>query len=218
MHLAHSVPQVFGLHELAFTLLMWLGMLVAMMLPAAAPAIRAFAGIAAQRGAASYRGGPLGAFVSGYLAVWAGFGLLATAAQWVLAMLAQQAPDLHAEGSPALAGGLLVVAGLYQFSALKARCLRQCRSPLAFFLAHWRAGVRGAFELGQRHGLHCLGCCWALMALMLIGGAMNLAWMALLTALLLAEKFAPAGPLIGRVVGLGLVGWGGVLLATAIRT
>jgi predicted metal-binding membrane protein len=217
MHLAHSMPQAWAVHELSITLLMWLGMAVAMMLPTAAPAIRAFAGIAASGRDVQWRSGPVGAFVGGYLAIWAGFGLLATAAQWTLAALARRAPAPHLANSPALAGCLLVVAGLYQFSALKARCLSQCRSPLAFFLARWRPGIRGAFELGLRHGLHCLGCCWALMALMLIGGAMNLAWTALLTGLLLAEKIAPAGPKIGRGVGLGLIGWGGALLAVAAR-
>jgi predicted metal-binding membrane protein len=217
MHLAHPAPDASNLHEFGFTVLMWLGMSVAMMLPAATPAIRAFAGLAAIRSDKERRSGPLGAFVGGYLAVWAVFGLLAASAQWLLASLAQRATALHAGGSTPLAGVLLVVAGLYQFSALKTSCLKKCRSPLAYFLAHWRAGARGAFELGQRHGLHCLGCCWALMALMLIGGAMSLSWAALLTALLLAEKIAPAGPLIGRTVGLGLVGWGGALLAIAAR-
>ena len=229
MHLAHSAAHAVAARDLAGALSMWIGMSIAMMAPAAVPAMRAFAAIAAQRdvGAthddAEHRSGPLGAFVAGYLVVWVAFGLLATAAQWMLTAAMQHATPadpapLHAGGSTTLAGLLLVVAGLYQFSALKASCLRQCRSPVAFFLANWRAGFRGAFALGQRHGLHCLGCCWALMALMLIGGAMSLRWTALLTALVLAEKVAPAGLVIGRAVGLGLVGWGGALLALAART
>lgn len=228
MHLAHSTAHAFAARDFAVTLSMWIGMSIAMMLPAALPAMRAFAGIAAQRAGgatrddAGHRSGPLGAFVSGYLGIWVAFALLATAAQWLLAVAAWHATPAdpaapHVGGSTALAGLLLVLAGLYQFSALKTRCLTECRSPVAFFLAHWRAGIRGAFALGQRHGLHCLGCCWALMALMLIGGAMSLTWTALLTALVLAEKIAPAGPLIGRAVGLGLVGWGGALLAIAVR-
>jgi len=217
MHSTHAVAHAFAARDLAVALSMWIGMSAAMMLPAAVPAMRAFARIAAKRDDAERPSGPLGAFVSGYLGIWVAFGLLATAAQWLLGLLPHGAPAAHAGGSTTLAGLLLVVAGLYQFSALKTNCLTECRSPLAFFLAHWRAGFRGAFALGQRHGLHCLGCCWALMSLMLIGGAMSLKWTALLTALVLAEKVAPAGPLIGRAVGLGLVGWGGALLTVAVQ-
>jgi len=216
VHAGHAAPHAWAVRDFSVTLLMWLSMSVAMMLPAAAPALRAYAGLAAGGSAGEGRAGPLGAFAGGYLAVWAGFSLVAMMAQWALASLAQRTPGLPgAGGGPLLAGGLLVAAGLYQFSALKAQCLAKCRSPVAFFLAHWRAGVRGAIALGWRHGVHCLGCCWALMALMLIGGAMNLGWTALLTALLLAEKIAPAGPFISRIVGLGLIGWGGALLAAA---
>jgi predicted metal-binding membrane protein len=196
-------------------LMMWLSMTVAMMLPTAAPAILAYAGITGNAAAGSQRPAPLTAFVGGYLVVWAGFGLLASVVQWSLVALAPRVPALEVHGSSALAGGLLAAAGLYQFSALKSRCLSRCRSPLAFFLAHWREGVRGAFDLGRRHGVHCLGCCWALMTLMLIGGAMSLAWTAAMAALLLAEKLAPRGALFGRVVGAGLIGWGGALLAIA---
>ena len=214
-HGAHAAPHGnasgFGL-----MLMMWLSMTVAMMLPTAAPAILAYAGITGNAVTGSQRPAPLAAFVGGYLVVWAGFGLLASAVQWSLAALAPRAAALQVHGSSALAGGLLVTAGLYQFSALKGRCLARCRSPLAYFLAHWREGVRGAFELGRRHGVHCLGCCWALMALMLIGGAMSLAWTAALAALMLAEKLAPRGALIGRLVGAGLIGWGGALWTVAL--
>ena len=216
-HAAHAVPRTWGSADLGVTLLMWLTMSVAMMLPTAAPAILAFADITRgnDRSAATVR--PVAAFVGGYLTVWAGFALLATAAQWALAVLALRLPGFRADAT-AFGGSLLVIAGVYQFSALKDRCLTQCRSPLAFFLTHWRAGLRGAFHLGQRHGLHCLGCCWALMALMLIGGAMSLAWTAALAAVMLVEKVAPGGRFIGRAVGAGLIGWGGILLAATLYT
>lgn len=217
MHAGHLAPHASGQGDFSVMLLMWLCMSIAMMLPAAAPAIRAFAGVAASAANVRHRSGLLGAFIGGYLAIWAGFSLLATVAEWLLSRHAQDVPALQAGASSPLAGFLLVTAGVYQFSALKSRCLSKCRSPLAFFLAHWRAGICGAFGLGRRHGVHCLGCCWALMTLMLIGGAMNLGWTALLAAVLLIEKIAPAGPVIGRAVGLGLVGWGGALLAAAAR-
>jgi predicted metal-binding membrane protein len=192
---------------------MWLVMAVAMMLPTAAPAILAFGDLS--RGPAAAAGsGRQAAFVGGYLAAWFLFGALATAAQWSLATLAQHAPAF-ASHSPVFGGVLLVGAGLYQFSALKQSCLTQCRSPMMFFLAHWREGTAGAFQLGLRHGAHCVGCCWALMALMLIAGMMSLGWTAALTALMLAEKILPGGAVIGRVVGIALVAWGGVLLASA---
>jgi predicted metal-binding membrane protein len=145
--------------------------------------------------------------------VWWVFGALATVAQWTLAVAAARIQPFHAL-EPAIGGGLLAVAGLYQFSALKNLCLTRCRSPLAFFLAHWREGTRGAVYLGLRHGAHCVGCCWALMALMLAAGTINLAWTAALTVLMLAEKVLPGGLLIGRVVGAGLILWGAALLVS----
>ena len=216
-HAAHATSHAWGPAELGFTLLMWLTMSIAMMLPTAAPAILAFADITRANGRSSAAPGPVGAFVSGYLAVWAGFAMLATVVQWMLVGLAFRWPGFHAGGTT-VAGGLLVVAGLYQFSSLKEQCLTQCRSPLAFFLTHWRAGARGALYLGQRHGMHCLGCCWALMALMLIGGAMSLAWTAGLAAAMLFEKVAPDAMAVGRVIGVGLIGWGGALLVSTFYT
>ena len=194
--------------------LMWLTMAVAMMLPTAAPAILAFADLGRGTGRAGRPGqsaGRLGAFVGGYLMTWWAFGALATAAQWALAFTTRGMPGLAAGGS--VAGALLLIAGLYQFSSLKDLCLTRCRSPLAFFLAHWREGTRGALYLGLRHGAHCVGCCWALMALMLGVGTMSIGWTGALTALMLAEKVLPGGRLLGRAVGLALIAWGGVLLA-----
>jgi predicted metal-binding membrane protein len=191
---------------------MWMLMAVAMMLPTAAPAILSFAEISRRANQGSQTAGGVSAFVTGYLAAWWGFGALATVTQWSLASAAMRIPPFAAEG-PAVGGVLLLVAGLYQFSALKDRCLTQCRSPLSFFLAHWRSGSLGAARMGLRHGMYCVGCCWALMALMLFAGTMNIAWTAALTALMLAEKLIPGGPVIGRAVGVGLFVWGGVLLA-----
>ena len=207
----HAAPRAWQAVDVGVTLLMWLVMAVAMMLPTAAPAILSFADICRGADRLAPAADRVGAFVGGYLAVWSGFGVLATAAQWALAAAALGTPGFRA-GGPLFGGALLVAAGLYQFSALKDLCLTQCRSPLAFFIAHWREGTRGALYLGLRHGIHCVGCCWALMALMLIGGTMNLAWTATLAVLMLAEKVAPGGRFIGRTVGVGLIAWGGALL------
>jgi len=209
----HAMHHAWQPADFGVVFAMWLVMAVAMMLPTAAPAILAYADIA--RGpAAAATGVSLTSFAGGYLAAWWLFGVVATAAQWLLAVTAQHTPAFSAS-SPVLGGTLLVGAGLYQFSSLKQACLTQCRSPMMFFIAHWRDGTAGAFNLGLRHGMHCVGCCWALMALMLFAGMMSLAWTVALTALMLAEKVLPGGPLLGRVVGIALLTWGGVMLATA---
>lgn len=200
VHAAHSwSPQ-----QATLILSMWLLMAVAMMLPTAAPAILAFADIAR----AGREGLPattrITGFVGGYLVVWWAFAVLATLAQWALASATQRIPDLAA-GHPLLGAAALLGAGLYQFSTIKDHCLTQCRSPMTFFLAHWRDGVRGALKLGWRHGLHCVGCCWALMALMLAAGSMNLAWTAALAVIMLAEKVLPAGRSVARIVGVALI-------------
>jgi predicted metal-binding membrane protein len=212
-HAMHAMQHAWQPADFGMVFAMWLVMAVAMMLPTAAPAILAFADIA--RGpAAAASGISLTAFAGGYLAAWWLFGVAATIAQWLLSIAAQQAPVFSAS-SPVLGGTLLVAAGLYQFSALKQACLAKCRSPMMYFLAHWREGPRGAFHLGLRHGVHCVGCCWALMALMLFAGMMSLAWTVALTALMLAEKVLPGGPLIGRIIGIALLSWGSAMLATA---
>ena len=137
--------------------------------------------------------------------VWAVFSALATAAQWGLQFAALG-------GNLVFGGALLAGAGLFQWSPLKNACLTNCRSPFGFFLTNWREGGRGALVMGLRHGVQCVGCCWLLMALMLLTGAMNLLWMSVLTAFVLIEKVAPGGVWVGRVAGLLLAGWGAWLL------
>jgi predicted metal-binding membrane protein len=103
--------------------------------------------------------------------------------------------------SPALSAGLLLIAGVFQFSPIKHSCLRACRSPLGFLISDWRDGILGAWRMGIRHGLNCLGCCWALMALLFVGGAMNLLWIAALAVLVAVEKLAPKGELLAQALG-----------------
>ena len=114
--------------------------------------------------------------------------------------------------SALLSAAILAAAGLYQLSPLKRVCLAQCRSPVQFLARHWRPGRSGAFMIGFRHGAFCVGCCWTLMALLFVGGVMNLVWIALLTLLVLTEKLAPAGEAIGKATGVVLLVWAGATL------
>ena len=191
----------------AVMLLMWVVMMLAMMLPSATPMILLFATIARGYRARGQQTGSVVVFVAAYGVVWAGFGVLATALQFALERLAVLSPMMELS-SMALAGSLLIAAGIYQWTPWKQACLRNCRSPLEFVLTQWRAGSWGAFEMGLRHGAYCLGCCWMLMLLLFVGGVMSLTWIAGLALLVLVEKLAPLGGWSSRMVGLVLVAWG----------
>ncbi|MCL5777916.1 DUF2182 domain-containing protein [Limibaculum sp. FT325] len=191
---------------------MWLLMSVAMMLPTAAPAIDLYARLS--RRIEHGRALCLAAFAGGYVAAWGGFGLVAAAAQLALAGAMDATADAGLTG--AAAGTVLLLAGGYQLTPLKAACLTLCRNPLAFFMASWRDGPAGALTMGLRHGLICIGCCWALMALMLVAGAMNLTWMAALGALMLAEKTLPGADRAGRLAGAALAVAGLALVLESI--
>jgi predicted metal-binding membrane protein len=194
----------------ALIFLMWAIMMMAMMLPSAAPAILLAAALMRQR-----RGDhifwPVGLFVLGYLIVWFGFSLMATALQWGLDRIGLLSDDM-AVGGATFAGLLLIAAGLYQWTPLKQACLIQCRSPFEQVTKYWRRGPFGPMMAGIRHGIFCLGCCWMLMALLFVGGLMNLLWIAALALLVLAEKMFPIGPRISRLTGVVLVVWGGIVI------
>ena len=186
---------------------MWLVMMAAMMLPAVLPMVDVFAAVSRQRhhGSRAYARTTL--FVGGYLIAWSGYSAVATAAHWLLER-SGLLDTMMRSTSDLLAGGLFLAAGLYQWTPLKQACLRRCRSPLEFVLTHWRKGAAGAFIMGTRHGLYCVGCCWMLMLLLFVGGVMNIAWIAGLAAFVLLEKLAPAGGWVSRAAGAGLVLWG----------
>jgi predicted metal-binding membrane protein len=154
-------------------------------------------------------------FALGYAAVWGGFALTATAAQWALERVALLTPAM-ATSSALLASLVFVAVGIYQFTPLKQACLRHCRSPLEFLAGHWREGGRGAFAMGASHGGYCLGCCWALMLLLFVGGVMNLAWIAGLAMFVLLEKLLPAGAVVGRILGVGLIALGVIGIVATI--
>jgi predicted metal-binding membrane protein len=180
--------------------LMWAVMMAAMMLPSGLPMILTFAHLSALRGEQA-RGR---VFVAAYLLVWIAFSVAATLLQWGLQQLGLVDP-MAASTSARLTAWLLLIAGVYQFSPLKRACLAHCRTPLGFLLGEWRAGAAGAWRMGLRHGLLCAGCCWALMALLFIGGAMNLAWVAALAIIVAIEKLAPRGERMAAALGLALI-------------
>jgi predicted metal-binding membrane protein len=190
--------------------IMWAVMMAAMMLPSAAPMVLCFAGLNRRRG----EGARTLLFVAAYLALWIAFSGAATASQWALQAIGWVSPMIVSR-SPVLSGGLLLIAGVFQFSRVKLACLRACRSPLGFLMSDWRDGLWGAWRMGMRHGLYCLGCCWALMALLFVGGAMNLLWIAALTSLVAIEKLAPKGELVARALGAVMIGAGVVKWASA---
>src|SRR5215469_3418574 len=198
LSLAQPAASTRPLRESGILLVMWLVMAVAMMLPTAAPAILSFADVS-RAAEQAHPTGRTAAFVLGYLFAWSGFAALAAATQLELATAGHYLSAFKLE-RPLLGAAVLIGAGLYQFSALKEICLTQCRSPMMFFLAHWRDGARGAMYLGLRHGIECVGCCWALMALMLFAGATSVAWTAGLSALMLTEKIAPGGRKVARAL------------------
>lgn len=181
---------------LGATATMWAVMMVAMMLPSAAPMIALHQVFAVKRGLGS--AGTL-AFAGSYLALWLGFALGAALLQAFLVAQGWVGQASLRLGSGRMAAIVLGAAGLYQLSALKQRCLIACQAPFAFLLRYWRPGVVGGWAMGLRHGLFCIGCCGALMALLFVGGVMNLAWIAALTALVLAEKYAPPAWLLDRI-------------------
>jgi predicted metal-binding membrane protein len=188
---------------------MWLAMMVAMMAPSATPMVLLYARVRSHARAQGNQAAPSTAvFVLGYFTVWLLFSLLAASVQLELQARGVLSAMTMGLSSRWPAGALLVAAGIYQLTPLKQACLASCRAPAAYLSQYWRPGARGAFGLGLRHGMYCLGCCWLLMALLFVGGVMNLAWIAALGVLVLLEKAFAPGRTIGRVVGLLLVAWG----------
>src|SRR6202521_1600972 len=183
---------------------MWAVMMVAMMVPSAAPMILAFLTVNQRRRAAERPLVPVAIFLFGYLAVWTAFSAIATFAEWGLHQAAMLSTTMTAT-SPVLNGGLLIAAGVFQLTPLKRACLKECRSHLSFLMSGWREGSAGAFVMGLRHGAYCLGCCWILMALLFAAGVMNLFWVAVIALLVMAEKVLPKGEVLGYIAGIVLV-------------
>jgi len=199
--------------EFGYVFVMWVVMMIGMMMPSAAPMILIYARVGRQ---AAVQGKPFAAsgwFAGGYLLAWTTFSLVATSAQWALERAALLTPMMES-ASNRLGAAVLILAGLYQWAPLKDACLSHCRSPLLFIQQHggFRREPLGALALGFRHGLYCIGCCWALMALLFVGGVMNLFWIATLAILVLFEKVVPFGRVVARAAGLVFIAAGVWLL------
>ncbi|MBI3436707.1 MAG: DUF2182 domain-containing protein, partial [Proteobacteria bacterium] len=191
----------------ALMLAMWAVMMLAMMLPSAAPMILLYANIERRRRDAA----PFPAtavFAAGYVVVWLAVALAATALQWWLDRSALYWPAMAGAGVPVAAVTLTAV-GIYQFTPWKHACLRNCRAPLEFISRYWG---QGALAIGVRHGLFCLGCCGMLMLLLFVGGVMNMVWVALIAGYVLAEKTVPGGQWLSFGAGGALILWGGRML------
>jgi predicted metal-binding membrane protein len=195
-----------SLAALAAFVVAWAVMMAAMMFPAAAPMLLLYRTIATQRGASGKAFVPTWVFAAGYLLVWTAVG----AVTWALVQLGSDAAGRldaaeRSTWAPLALGVVLIGAGLYQLTPLKQVCLDHCRSPFAFVMQHWREGYRGALRMGMVHGLYCLGCCWALFAVLVAAGVMSLAWMALLTLVVFAEKVFPHGKRLSVAVGAAFI-------------
>jgi predicted metal-binding membrane protein len=206
-------PHAWTPQHFAMMFLMWAVMMIGMMVPTAAPITLVYAAVARKAARQGTPVAPTAAFVAGYVAMWTGFSLAATVAQWGLDRAALLSPMMVSR-SPALGAGLLFAAGVYQLTPFKNGCLEHCRAPAHFISENWRPGAAGAFRMGLVHGAYCLGCCWILMGLLFLGGVMNLLWIAAITLFVLLEKVVPAGPLAGRLAGLAMIAAAVLLLTT----
>jgi predicted metal-binding membrane protein len=196
---------------------MWWLMMIAMMLPSATPVILLASALNRKMSPQRRPYGSAASFTAGYLLAWALFSALAVAAQWALQEV-QIISGMLRSTSATLSAVLLIAAGAWQFTPWKHACLRHCRGPVAFLAEHRRAGNAGAVLMGAHHGLFCLGCCWFLMALLFVGGVMNLLWIAGLALYVWIEKFLPAGHGVSRAVGILLLAWGVAVLFPALYT
>jgi predicted metal-binding membrane protein len=209
-------PAVWTPAYAALILSMWWVMMIAMMLPSAAPMLLLFARVNRKERSGERPYVPTAVFAGGYLSVWAGFSAAATALQWNLERIGLLSSTMAAS-SLWLGAAILVATGAWQLTPIKSVCLRHCRSPLSFLSHSWRSGYLGAFRMGLGHGAYCLGCCWFLMSLLFFGGIMNLYWIIGLAIFILIEKTMPMGQWFGRIIGMGLVAWGGLLIAAALQ-
>jgi predicted metal-binding membrane protein len=208
---AAAAHATWGIGIWMLMIAMWWIMMIAMMTPSAAPTILLYARVHRHAVASDQRQEefpPTGAFAAGYVLAWLGFSIAAATLHWTLERAGLISAMMMGSRSRWLSGAVLIAAGLYQLSPFKSVCLTHCRSPASFLSRHWRPHSLGALRLGAMHGAYCVGCCWMLMALLFVGGVMNLTWIAALAVLVLIEKALPAGRWVSRAVGVTLSGWG----------
>lgn len=186
---------------------MWAVMMGAMMLPSAAPMILAHRRVVAQKGAPADNRW----FTLSYLLVWSGFSVVAAALQWGLQSMDVLSHMLVLK-SQWMGAVIMITTGAIQWTPLKNICLQKCRTPIGFLTTEWRPGGRGALAMGLKHGIYCVGCCWALMALLFVFGVMNLIAIVGLATLVAFEKLVPGGDKYGRYGGWVFISWGGWIL------
>jgi predicted metal-binding membrane protein len=199
----------------AFMFAMWLVMMVGMMTPSVAPMVLLYVAVGRSSVGAGQTFAPAWAFVAGYLLSWAAFSTVATLLQWFLESRALITPMMAGTSRP-LAGAVLIAAGIYQWLPIKQSCLSQCRAPLSFVQRHggFQASARGSLRLGALHGWYCIGCCWAVMALLFAFGVMNFYWIAGLMIFVLIEKVVPYAGIVSRLAGLVAIAAGIALMAS----
>jgi predicted metal-binding membrane protein len=199
--------------HMLFIFVMWVVMMTGMMIPSATPMILIYTQVARQASTLGTSFAPAGWFASGYLLAWTAFAALATLAQYALERAALLSPVMMTT-SHVFGGAVLVAAGVYQLTSLKGICLSHCRAPLSFVQRHggFRPDALGSLRLGLLHGSYCIGCCWALMALLFVGGVMNVLWIAGITVLVIVEKGVPGGRQIARLAGMAAVLFGGWMI------
>ena len=205
------------LQHALFIFTMWTVMMTGMMTPSATPMVLIYTQVARQASTLGKVFAPAGWFAMGYMLAWTSFSALATTAQYCLERLALLTP-MMATANIWLGAALLFAAGAYQFTPLKDACLASCRAPLSFVQQHggFRSDAFSSLSLGFRHGFYCIGCCWALMALLFVGGVMNVLWIAGLMIIVLAEKIIPGGRYASHIVGLVAIMTGAYLIAKNI--
>jgi predicted metal-binding membrane protein len=204
--------QQWSATEFGLRLAMWAVMMVAMMVPTAAPMTLLYAAVARKAAAQHNPLAPTFVFVTGYIAMWTIFSLVATIAQHALDKVALLAPMMVSKSSR-FGAALLIAAGVYQLTPFKTACLRNCRAPAHFLSRYWRTGNLGAFRMGLRLGAYCVGCRWILMGLLFVGGVMNLLWIAAIAIFVLLEKTIPFGDVSGRFAGAAMILVGALSLA-----
>ncbi len=187
---------------------MWAVMMAVMMVPAAAPSFVLHARMS-RRALAS------AAYLAGYLGAWAAAGVAYALAHWGLQQSGMLDADMRLTSMP-VAGALLIAAGAWQWSPAKASCVAKCRSPLGFMMNDWREGVDGAFAMGVRYAGWCVGCCWLVMAVLFVAGAMSFAWALVISLYVLAERLLPLGRSFDRAAGALLAGWGAWMVVATI--
>ena len=216
MEMAMPTVQPWSAVDYWLMFVMWSVMMAAMMTPSASPMVLTYTKITRQHHADLKPVRGTAVFFFGYLLIWTLFSAAATLAQGWLHAATLLSPMMETT-SPILGGIILIAAGVFQFTPLKQACLSHCRTPLGYFMTEWRDGKWGALVMGVRHGAFCVGCCWLIMALLFVAGVMNLFWIAIISAYVLAEKVLPGGQKASWGIGALMMGWGiwmiaGVLL------